>query len=241
MTVCTTQQQWNRLWWPPLWFWATHAVLNYACVYEFCKVSIRGAWCFHFVGALLIRDNVQTHLWTPPFRLRHAEIFRKFITEMTNIYGETIVFMCAYIHQYMLLCINNSFFLHCYALDKQSPHMAFEHARLKFSVYRPHGPCQLDCNEPTNDNRCILIIKCLCVYTSENDRDIRPIRKVNNKTATNKTYTKCNTYKDIMSPFYSDGNQLNSPLQRILSKMTPIHFQSLPYMQPPPTQDGKIM
>ena len=33
-----------------------------ACVYEFRQVRIRGAWCFYFVGALLFRDNVQTHL-----------------------------------------------------------------------------------------------------------------------------------------------------------------------------------
>ena len=37
MTVETSQQQWNRFWWPPLWFWATHAVFNCACVYKILK------------------------------------------------------------------------------------------------------------------------------------------------------------------------------------------------------------
>ena len=37
-------------------------MFNCACVYEFRKVCIRGARRFYFVGALLIRDNVQTHL-----------------------------------------------------------------------------------------------------------------------------------------------------------------------------------
>ena len=64
MTVWTSQQQWNRFWWPPLWFWATHAMFNCACVYEFRKVCIRGAQRFYFVGALLFLDNVQTHLGT---------------------------------------------------------------------------------------------------------------------------------------------------------------------------------
>ena len=49
-------------WWPPLWFVATRAVFNCACAYEFRKFGIRGARCFYFVGALLFRDNVQTHL-----------------------------------------------------------------------------------------------------------------------------------------------------------------------------------
>ena len=62
MTVQTSQQQWSRFWWPPLWFWATRAVFNCACVYEFRKVGIRGAWRFYFVGALPFRDNVQTNL-----------------------------------------------------------------------------------------------------------------------------------------------------------------------------------
>ena len=31
-------------------------------MYEFRKVRIRGARRFYFVGALLFRDNVQTHL-----------------------------------------------------------------------------------------------------------------------------------------------------------------------------------
>ena len=62
MTVQTSQQQWNRFWWPPLWFWSTRAVFNCVCVYEFREVRIRGARRFYFVGALLFRDNVQTHL-----------------------------------------------------------------------------------------------------------------------------------------------------------------------------------
>ena len=37
-------------------------MFNCACVYEFREVRIRGARCFYFVGALLFRDNVQTHL-----------------------------------------------------------------------------------------------------------------------------------------------------------------------------------
>ena len=37
-------------------------MFNCACVYEFREVCIRGARCFYFVGALLFRDNVQTHL-----------------------------------------------------------------------------------------------------------------------------------------------------------------------------------
>ena len=57
-----SQQQWNRFWWPPLWFWATRAMFNCACVYEFCKVRIRGVWHFYFVGVLLFCDNVETYL-----------------------------------------------------------------------------------------------------------------------------------------------------------------------------------
>ena len=37
-------------------------MFNCACVYEFPKVSIGGTRRIYFVGALLFRDNVQTHL-----------------------------------------------------------------------------------------------------------------------------------------------------------------------------------
>ena len=57
-----SQQQWNRFWWPPLWFWATRAVFNCACVHEFRRVRFRGARCFYCWGALLFRDKVQTQL-----------------------------------------------------------------------------------------------------------------------------------------------------------------------------------
>ena len=43
-------------------FWATRAVSKCACMYEFRKVRIRGARRFYFLGPLLFRDNVQTHL-----------------------------------------------------------------------------------------------------------------------------------------------------------------------------------
>ena len=62
MTVLKSQQQWNRFWWPPLWFWTTRAVFICACMYEFRKVRIKGARRFYFVVALLFRANVQTHL-----------------------------------------------------------------------------------------------------------------------------------------------------------------------------------
>ena len=52
----------KQVWWPPLWFLSTRDVFNCACVYEFREVCIRGARRFYFVGALLFRDNVQTHL-----------------------------------------------------------------------------------------------------------------------------------------------------------------------------------
>ena len=52
----------KRFWWLPLWFWATRALFNCACVYEFREVRIRSAQRFYFVGALLFRDNVQTDL-----------------------------------------------------------------------------------------------------------------------------------------------------------------------------------
>ena len=43
-------------------------MFNCACVYEFREVCIRGAGRFYFVGALLFRDNVQTHLWGASIR-----------------------------------------------------------------------------------------------------------------------------------------------------------------------------
>ena len=49
-------------WWAPLWFWATRAVFDCACVHKLRKVRIRGTRRFYFVRALLIRGNVQTHL-----------------------------------------------------------------------------------------------------------------------------------------------------------------------------------
>ena len=43
-------------------FGSHHCDFDWACVYEFRKVRIRGARRFYFVGALLFHGNVQTHL-----------------------------------------------------------------------------------------------------------------------------------------------------------------------------------
>ena len=143
---------------------------------------------------------------------------------------------CYYISTNPLSCTVTCLINNCVPLHSNTPVWSFLYtARM--------GHASLNCNEPTNDNRCILIIKCLCAYTSENDRHIRPIRKFSDKTGMNKTYATRTHTRTSYLHFHNYGNPLYSPLQGLLSKMTPIYFQSFPDMQHcfPSTHDGRII
>ena len=111
MMVWTSQQQWNRFWWPPMWFWATRAVFKCACVYEFRNVRIRCARRFYFVGALQFRHNVQTHLGV--FLLGRALLIGilRYFTRVFKIYA----FECYKIHIHMWMSTRSLFScLHVY-------------------------------------------------------------------------------------------------------------------------------